>query len=66
MAYLNKLRIKSLLVIGLLSSQVFAQHVSYRSFDHYNEKVAEFERMSDIDSTDVVMLGNSLTEYAGD
>ncbi len=62
----NKLRIISLLVIGLFSSQVFAQHVSYRSFDHYNDKVAEFERMSDIDSTDVVMLGNSLTEYAGD
>lgn len=66
MMYFNKLRIKSLLVIGLFSSQVLAQHVSYRSFDHYNERVAEFERMSDIDSTDVVMLGNSLTEYAGD
>ena len=45
---------------------VSAQHVTYRSFDHYNDRVAEFETMRAIDSTDVVMLGNSLTEYAGD
>lgn len=64
MSYINRLKI--LLVMGMVSSQVCAQHVSYHSFDHYNDKVAEFERMRDIDSTDVVMLGNSLTEYAGD
>lgn len=33
---------------------------------HYKKKVIEFQQMRPIDSTDVVMLGNSLTEYAGD
>lgn len=56
------------LLIMLLMYSLFmsAQHVTYRSFDHYNDRVAEFETMRAIDSTDIVMLGNSLTEYAGD
>ena len=56
------------LLIMLLMCSLFmsAQHVTYRSFDHYNDRVAEFETMRAIDSTDIVMLGNSLTEYAGD
>ena len=45
---------------------MFGQSVGYRSFPHYNDKVVEFDGMRAIDSTDVVMLGNSLTEYAGD
>lgn len=32
----------------------------------YNEKVAEFAKMRPVDSTDVVMLGDEFTEYAGD
>ncbi len=43
-----------------------AQHVTYKSFDHYNDKVVEFEKMRPVDSTDVVMLGNSITEFGGD
>lgn len=44
-----------------------AQHVTYRSTAHYNKKVAEFEEKYDeIDSTTIVMLGNSLTEGGGD
>lgn len=66
MMYYKGIRIKLLIIILLASLQVSAQHVSYRSFDHYNDKVAEFEKLDDIDSTDIVMLGNSLTEYAGD
>lgn len=42
------------------------QKVTYKSFPHYNERVAEFEKMRPIDSTDIVMLGNSLTELGGD
>lgn len=57
----------SLLIMLLMCSLfISAQHVTYRSFDHYNDRVAEFETMRAIDSTDIVMLGNSLTEYAGD
>jgi len=40
--------------------------VTYRSFDHYNDKVENFRKEHKIDSTEIVMLGNSLTEYAGD
>lgn len=43
-----------------------AQQVAYRSFDHYNNKVAEFAPLRDIDSKTIVMLGNSLTENGGD
>lgn len=42
------------------------QKVTYKSFPHYNEKVEAFMQMRPIDGTDIVMLGNSLTEYAGD
>ena len=34
--------------------------------EHYQERVAQFAAMRDVDSTDIVMLGNALTEYAGD
>lgn len=33
---------------------------------HYRERIADFAAMRKIDSTDVVMLGNSLTELGGD
>ena len=41
-------------------------HVTYQASKHYNEKVAEFENLPPIQSTDIVMLGNSLTEFGGD
>lgn len=34
--------------------------------EHYQERIAQFVAMRDVDSTDIVMLGNALTEYAGD
>ena len=43
-----------------------AQHVAYRSTAHYNKRVAQFEQQGGIDSTTVVMLGNSLTENGKD
>lgn len=61
-----KIKILTLLFTACCSIQVMGQHVSYQSFPHYQERVKEFERMRPIDSTDVVMLGNSLTEYGGD
>lgn len=59
-------RFSLLFMLLMCSLFMSAQHVTYRSFDHYNDRVAEFETMRAIDSTDIVMLGNSLTEYAGD
>lgn len=43
-----------------------AQEVSYTSFAHYNKRVRQFAPLRDIDSTTIVMLGNSLTENGGD
>ncbi len=49
-------------VLGVTNAT--AQRVTYRSTQHYNERVELFERLDDIDSTKIVMLGNSLTENA--
>ena len=49
-----------------LPGKAHAQKVDYRSSAHYNKRVAEFAPLCDIDSATVVMLGNSLTENAGD
>ena len=50
----------------LTAAQALAQHVSYRSTAHYNKRVDQFEVEGGIDSTSIVMLGNSLTENAKD
>ena len=52
--------------LAMYCGMASAQHVTYKSFDHYNDKVVEFEKMRPVDSTDVVMLGNSITEFGGD
>ena len=52
--------------LSLLTLQVHAQHVTYRSFSHYNKRVAQFEREGGITSKSIVMLGNSLTENGKD
>ncbi|MFC2475006.1 MAG: GDSL-type esterase/lipase family protein [Prevotella sp.] len=44
----------------LLSSSSFGQNPFYR------QKISEFSQMRRVDSTDVVMVGDGLTEYAGD
>ena len=60
--------IRHFIIIGLctLTSTMQAQHVSYRSFAHYNKRVAQFEREGGITSQSIVMLGNSLTENGKD
>ena len=44
----------------LLSSFSFGQN------PFYQQKISEFSQMHPVDSTDVVMVGDGLTEYAGD
>lgn len=55
-----------LLICGSLFSIVKAQKVTYQSTKHYRDRVDKFAQMRPVDSLDVVMLGNSLTEMAGD
>ena len=56
-----------IIVVCLLTAlPTVAQHVSYRSTAHYNKRVDQFEQEGGIDSTSIVMLGNSLTENAKD
>lgn len=54
---------KRMLVVMLLALVLMGVRAQ-ASF--YNEKLAEFARMRPVDSTDVVMLGDEFTEYAGD
>lgn len=54
---------KRMLVVMLLALVLMGVRAQ-ASF--YNEKLAEFARMRTVDSTDVVMLGDEFTEYAGD
>lgn len=41
-------------------------HVDYKSSKHYAERTTLFENSAPIDSTNIVMIGNSLTENCGD
>lgn len=61
---MNILRYGILLAASIVFTTVSAQRVTYRFTQHYNERVDLFERLDDIDSTKIVMLGNSLTENA--
>ena len=52
--------------LSLMTTTALSQHVTYRSFAHYNKRVAQFEREGGITSESIVMLGNSLTENGKD
>lgn len=58
---------KLAMVLIMLSASSFGQvaKVAYSPFKHYSDKVEDFRQEHKIDSSDVVMVGNSLTEYAG-
>lgn len=63
---MNTIKLLSIALAMMLALSASAQHVQYRSTKHYNEKVAKFEAAyHEIDSTKIVMLGNSLTEGGG-
>lgn len=53
-------------LIALGHTLAVSQTVSYAPTKHYSERVALFDSLTDLDSTKIVMLGNSLTENAGD
>lgn len=45
---------------------LFLMLPAFAQSEHYQERIAQFAAMREVDSTDIVMLGNALTEYAGD
>ena len=57
-----------LLLVALLLSTaaLYSQQTPYKGTKHYQRMVARFEHAHDIDSTTIVMLGNSLTEFGKD
>ncbi len=63
---MNKNRIVILIFMCCSVLAMNAQHISYRPFKHYGERVDEFEKAPAIKSSNVVMLGNSLTEFGYD
>lgn len=52
--------------VALAASAMAAQDVTYKPFKHYTDRVAQFAKMPPVDSCDIVMLGNSITEFGGD
>ena len=53
-------------MMAICSQSMEAQSVKYSPFPHYTERIKEFDSMTPIDSSSIVMLGNSLTENGGD
>lgn len=64
--YISFLRCLAATALLLLTVSVMAQTVGYRSFPHYNDMVERYAAEPVPDSTQIVMLGNSLTEFGGD
>src|SRR5574344_1424520 len=64
---MRTIKMKLAMVLIMLSASSFGQvaKVAYSPFKHYSDKVEDFRQEHKIDSSDVVMVGNSLTEYAG-
>ncbi len=48
----------------LILNVMSAQKISYYPTKHYRDRVEQFDKQDDLDSTKIVMLGNSLTENA--
>lgn len=57
--------ILGLVCLCAFAVKVEAQKVTYRSSAHYNERVKVFEKDSLPGSADIVMLGDSHTEFGG-
>lgn len=53
------------LIFGIMTLNATAQS-GFKPFKHYTDRMAEFALEPAIDSTQVVMLGNSLTEFGKD
>ena len=66
----GKMTLKNKLFLSFLTmltahASLFAQRHAWTPSEHYTQMAAAFELRHDIDSTTIVMLGNSLTEFGG-
>ena len=62
----SMIKLMTLAIMLSCSLSSFGQQVAVWNTEHYRERMAEFAKMRSIDATDIVMLGNSLTEFGGD
>ena len=62
----SMIKLMTLAIMMSCSLSSFGQQTAVWNTEHYRERMAEFAKMRSIDATDIVMLGNSLTEFGGD
>ena len=62
----SMIKLMTLAIMLSCSLSSFGQQAAVWNTEHYRERMAEFAKMRSIDATDIVMLGNSLTEFGGD
>ena len=62
-SFYNLLRCVSIAVV--IAHCVYGQKVNYHPFKHYDDRVQLFSNSPQITSDDIIMLGNSLTEFGG-
>ena len=62
----SMIKLMTLAIMQSCSLSSFGQQSAVWNTEHYRERMAEFAKMRSIDATDIVMLGNSLTEFGGD
>ena len=62
----TKLLFLSIAIFLALPLPTLAQRTDWKPSKHYLHMVSIFEHRNDIDTTTIVMLGNSLTEFGGD
>ncbi len=58
-------RLIILILSGFLALSVMGQEASFNAGEHYRKRMSRFASEDKITSADIIMLGNSLTEYAG-
>lgn len=63
---MSKLIYSIVFCLFMMTTSIRAQHVYYKSTKHYADRVGFFEKNPSVDSTKIVMLGNSLTEFGKD
>lgn len=63
---LTKQLFLSIAILLASNLSLSAQSDAWRPSEHYTNMVTQFENRNDIDTSTIVMLGNSLTEFGGD
>ena len=62
----SMIKLMTLAIMLSCSLSSFGQQTAVWNTEHYRNRMEVFSKERAIDSTDIVMLGNSLTEFGGD